>query len=314
MTEIYMMVGVPASGKSRIVAEEMKDNPLCLSRDKEGGKIIDLLPKMVQAISQGAPTIALDCTFLSQEQRAPFVAEAQKLGVPMHCWFFDTTPEQAQFNACWRMCERYGYVLREEHMKAVADDPNMFLPTVLFALFKKLEKPLATEGFASVKTFKSKKWSLPAKFTNKAVIFDYDDTLRRTKSGAKYPQTPDDVVAFHQAAKKLRALEAEGVILLGASNQSGVAKNAPSMAQAKACFEETNRQLGVGIAYDFDYSPAGPIVSWHRKPLCGMGVDAIWKHNLDPSKVIYVGDQTTDKTFAARCGFQFEWAKDFFGL
>ena len=314
MTDIYMMVGVPASGKSRVVEAELtpKNKPVCLSRDKEGGKVIDLLPKMLQAISGGAPSIVLDCTFLTQAERAPFIAAAQAAKSPMHCWFFDTPPELAQFNACWRMCERYGKVLREADMKGVKNDPNMFLPTVLFALYKKLEKPTDAEGFSSVRTIKPKRWALPAEFQHEAIIVDYDETVRSTKSGAKYPVTPDDIQAHPAAAKQLQQWKAEGRLILGASNQSGVAKNAPPMDVAHECFKETNRQLGVDIEYDFDYSPAGPISSWHRKPLPGMGVDAVWKHRLNPAKVLFIGDATSDKTFAQRCGFQFAYAVDIF--
>jgi HAD superfamily hydrolase (TIGR01662 family) len=181
-------------------------------------------------------------------------------------------------------------------------------------MIKKIEKPDASEGFHKLSTVKVQRWKLPARFCNAAVMIDYDGTVRDTKSGDKYPVHPNDVVAFPQAAKKLQALASKGIKLLGASNQSGVAKNKPTMEKCHECFQETNRQLGVDIEYDFDYSAAGPVTSWHRKPLPGLGVDAIWKHNLDPAKVVYVGDMTTDKTFAQRCGFRFEWAKDFFGL
>ena len=44
----------------------------------------------------------------------------------------------------------------------------------------------------------------------------------------------------------------------------------------------------------------------------GLGVHFIHKYKLDPSKCIMVGDMTSDRTFAKRLGFQFEWAKDFF--
>jgi HAD superfamily hydrolase (TIGR01662 family) len=317
-TEIYMMVGVPASGKSRAaqleIAPKHGEHLVYLSRDREGGKVADLIPKMQAAIAQEARAIVLDCTFVQREDRAPFVAAATAAGGQVHCWFFDTPPELAQWNACWRMCERHGRVLRQHELKDAKNDPNVFLPPALFGMAKKLEKPTAAEGFSSVRVIKPERWTLPAEFKNKAIILDYDGTVRDTKSGDKYPRDPKDVVAFPQAAKKLKAMQADGWKILGASNQSGVAKNDPPMAVARACFDETNRQLGITAEVDFDYSPAGPVSSWHRKPLPGLGVDAVWKHRLDPSLCIMVGDMTSDKTFASRCGFKFEWAKDFFKL
>jgi len=311
MTEIYMMAGVPGSGKST----EVKKLPphVYLSRDKEGGKVLSLLPKMHKAIADGAEIIVLDCTFLLPEHREPFLQAAEKAQVPVHLKFLDVSKEQAQFNLCWRMCERYGHVLRSEEMDEYKHDPNMFPPTVLFGWFKKMVRPQYAEGFDSVEVIKIGRWPLPSEFKNKAFIVDYDGTVRETKSGEIYPTDPSDVRALPQAAEKLQKIAKEGRLLLGASNQSGVAKGLLTMETARACFEEANRQLGVDIEYAFDYSRSGPITSWHRKPMPGIGVDFIWKHRLDPSQCVFVGDMTSDETFAQRCGFQFEWAKDFFG-
>jgi HAD superfamily hydrolase (TIGR01662 family) len=315
MTEIIMLCGVPGSGKSFLTKEELTDADAIISRDKEGGHIADLVPKVEAAVSQGAKKIVLDCTFVTREHRDHFTTVAAKLDVPIHCWFFDTSKEVSQFNICWRMLQRYGKVLRtKEDYAEHKDDPNMFPPAVMFAMFKRLVKPEQSEGFASMRIIKPKLWKLPPEFKNPAVILDYDGTVRDTKSDDKYPKDPSDVEVFPEAAKKLQALAADNVILLGASNQSGVAKNDPPMKVAKACFDETNRQLGVDIPVDFDYSPAGPAAGWHRKPFPGMGLDAVWKYKLDPTKVTMVGDMTSDKTFAKRCGFNFEYAKDFFGL
>ena len=44
-----------------------------------------------------------------------------------------------------------------------------------------------------------------------------------------------------------------------------------------------------------------------------MGVFLIEKHKLNPAETIMVGDQTTDKTFARRLGFEYVDQKDFFG-
>lgn len=322
MAEIYMLVGVPGSGKSHTCSpatkREFGGNFVCLNRDTEGGRTVSLVPKMEKALAEGAQCIILDCTFLKPEDREPFVASARQRDVPIHCWFFDTSKEQAQFNCCWRMVERYGRVLRtREDYAEVKQDPNMFPPSVLFSMFKKLKeygKPSKDEGFASMKIIKPQPWDLPAEFNGEAVMVDYDMTVRKTKSGNKYPTNPNDIEVFPEAAARLKELRDQGVLILGASNQSGVAKQNPSMKVAHECFQETNRQLGVDIEYDFDYSPAGPIISWHRKPMPGMGIDAVWRHKLDPARVTFVGDMTTDRTFAQRCGFRFEWAKDFFGM
>lgn len=312
---MIMLAGVPGSGKSFHTQKELADADVVLSRDELGGLIKDLVPKAEMAISQGAKKIVLDCTFLTKESREPFTALAAKTGTPLHVVFLDATKVVSQFNICWRMLQRCGKILRtKEDYKDFKSETWALPPAAMFAMFKKLEKPQQTEGFASVRVIKPGPWKLPTKFKNAAVILDYDGTVRDTKTGAKYPQHPDDVVAFPQAATKLQALAKDGMLLLGASNQSGVAKNKPPMKLAIACFDETNRQLGVDIPVDFDYSPAGPAAGWYRKPFPAMGLTAVWEHKLDPTKVTMVGDRTSDKTFATRCGFNFEYAKDFFDL
>lgn len=311
MPNVYMAIGIAGSGKSFHFNKELKDY-VHLSRDKEGGRTLSLVPKMEAAINSGAETIVLDCTFLTRDKREPFVAAAKRLGADIHAWYFKTTPEHAQFNICWRMCERYGKVLRTREDYAQAkDDPNIFPPMVHFQHNKQLQPPVTEEGFMSIRVFKSEPWALPAEFVNKAIILDYDGTVRETKSGNKYPLEPDDIQVY-PVGEMLRELQEDGYVILGASNQSGVAKNTPPMAMAHTLFQHTNKLIGVDIDYDFDYSAAGPVSSWHRKPMPGMGVDFIWKYKLDPSKVVYVGDMTTDKTFAKRCRFNFEWAEDFF--
>ena len=77
-------------------------------------------------------------------------------------------------------------------------------------------------------------------------------------------------------------------------------------------FQKKNELLEVGIDYMFCCHKVPPISCYCRKPGPAMGVHFIEKYQLDPAQCIMVGDQTSDQTFAKRCGFQFEWAKDFF--
>ena len=70
---------------------------------------------------------------------------------------------------------------------------------------------------------------------------------------------------------------------------------------------------GLGLEIRVRFCPHNvPPTCYCRKPQAGMGVGLIREHDLDPSQCVYVGDQTTDKTFAKRLGFQYEDAKSFF--
>ena len=77
-------------------------------------------------------------------------------------------------------------------------------------------------------------------------------------------------------------------------------------------FDYTNQQLGVDIEYVFCPHQSAPPMCYCRKPFAGFGVHFINKHKLNRKDTIFVGDMTTDKTFAARCGFQYVDQGEFF--
>jgi HAD superfamily hydrolase (TIGR01662 family) len=104
---------------------------------------------------------------------------------------------------------------------------------------------------------------------------------------------------------RLKEYIAKGYILLGVSNQSGVAKGVLTHEQAKACFDKTNELLGLDIDVSFCPHSVPPISCYCRKPGVGHGVEFIEKYKLDPALCIMVGDMTTDKTFSTRCGFKY---------
>lgn len=320
MAEVHMLSGVPGSGKSTTVKklQEVSGQAVVLNRDSLGRKvrIPDLVPMMADALNNGAERVILDNTHCTRKDRDPFTTLAQKMGVPIFCHFIDISMEAAQFNLCWRMCERYGHVLTKDEIKEKGKtDSNMFPPGVIYGFFKKLVKPTKAEGFnvINVTTVKKRTWKLPEDFHNKGAIFDYDGTLRECVGGnGMYPTDPSHIEIIKGVPKKLKALRDDGYILVGASNQSGVAKGVFTEAECRALFDATNEMMGVKIDVMFDTSRAGPPQTWHRKPMPGMLVDAIWKYKLNPDTTFFVGDKKTDKTCAQRAGIGFYWADKFF--
>jgi HAD superfamily hydrolase (TIGR01662 family) len=239
---------------------------------------------------------------------------AKQKGVPIRFVLLDTSLEDAQFNACLRMVERCGRVLHpEDHKKAPhKDDPGLFPVAVLYKYRNEFEEPEVKEGFDAVEKVKFVRQQR-SDWTNKAAIFDFDGTLRNHEGKQKYPVSPAEVRALLPRAAKVRACAAQGYLLLGASNQSGVAKAHLTAADAEACFAETLRQLGLTFR-EVRYCPhkVPPISCYCRKPGPGMGVELIVKYKLDPAQCIYVGDAGTDRSFAARCGFRFVDHNEFF--
>lgn len=310
MSKVTMVMGYPASGKSTVTKELAKKGATVLNRDTEGGTIAGLLPKMEVLLKDGKDII-LDNLFPTIEVRKPFIELAKKYAAHVHCAYMGTSIEDAQFNVVQRAIGLIGEFPTPEAIKK-AKHTNIFPPTVLFKYKKELQKPMTAEGFDTYETVPFVRKENP-EHINKALIVDYDGTLRECVGGNdKYPVNKSQVQIKPGRAEVLKAYKAKGYMLLGCSNQSGIAKGEVAEDVVKELFDYTNQQLGVDIEYRFCPHQSAPISCYCRKPMPGIGVEFILKHKLSRKDCIFVGDMTTDKTFAQRCGFQYVDQEEFF--
>jgi HAD superfamily hydrolase (TIGR01662 family) len=314
MPEVHLIIGPPASGKTDETEQFVKEGCVRISRDKTGGLVADLVPKVEVTLKRGK-SVVMDNTFPTAESRVQFVKAANALGADVHAHLMMTSIEDAQINALHRMWQRYKQVFLTQdeinsHPRA-KKDPNIFPSAVLFKYRKMFEKPTAAEGFASIRKIKFVRRPLGPEYCNGAVIFDYDSTLRRSKSGGKWPESVNDVELLPGRREVVRHLKHTGHLLLGVSNQSAIAKGLSEQV-AIACFEKTNKLLGADIEYHYCPHRVPPVSCYCRKPQSGLGVMLIEKHKLNPAECTYVGDAGTDRTFAARLGFRFAHADDYF--
>jgi HAD superfamily hydrolase (TIGR01662 family) len=312
MPKVVMICGAPASGKSTISKNFAVNGGYTeLNRDKVGGAVIDLLPHFEAALQNGQ-SVVIDNLFATKLSRSPFIVAAKKLGATVGCHWMATSIEDAVINALHRMWERYGKLfLTPADFKGVKD-PNMFPIAVFFKYKKELEKPTTDEGFEYV--VKIPFVRRPTNYTNKAIICDLDDTLRcvNPKNPQRYPITPDEVFLLPRRKEILQKYAKDGYLILGASNQSGVSKGTVTETNCIAAIERTNELLG-GILTHTEFCPHYvPPTCYCRKPASGMGVKLIEQFKLDPSKCVFVGDSTSDKTFATRLGIEFFDANTFF--
>lgn len=309
MNEVVMLMGIQASGKTSASQDFINKGYVHLNRDQIGGTLEKLVPMLSTQLSQGL-NVLLDNTFGTKKSRKPFIEACQQQNVPIRCLHMDTSIEHAQFNAAKRIINRYGKLLSLEEIKA-SKDPNVFPVAVLFSYHKNFEEPTTAEGFTAIEKIKFVRHKDPS-YNNKALILDYDGTLRQTISGQDYPIESSDVQVIPGRSAILQQYKSEGYLLLGVSNQSGVGKGKLSHGAAKACFDKTNELLGHDI--DYVYCPHGsfPIACYCRKPLPGWAVFFIEKYKLNASECIMVGDMTSDKTFAKRAGFKYFDQADFF--
>lgn len=311
MSLVYIVMGYPASGKSTIASNlAAKRNAIILNRDSAGGKVIDLLPQLEQHIKDGRNVI-LDNLFPNEASRAPFIQTAQKLHAEINCELVNISIEDAQFNFVQRAIGILGKFPTPEAIKE-AKHPNIFPPAVMFKYRKEFQTPAHHEGFRSIACHDFQRKDDPT-FTNKAIILDYDGTLRDCVNGnGKYPVAKDQIQIKINRKKVLDSYRERGYLLLGMSNQSGIHKGELTDELAHKLFQHTNHLLDVDIEYNFCPHQSAPISCWCRKPMCGRGVDMILKHKLNRKDCIMVGDFTSDQTFAERCGFQYVDQAEFF--
>lgn len=92
MSKVTMVMGYPASGKSTVTKELVAKGSVSLNRDTEGGKIVDLLPKMESLLNDNKD-IVLDNLFALAEVRKPFIDLAKKHGADISCLLMGTSIE-----------------------------------------------------------------------------------------------------------------------------------------------------------------------------------------------------------------------------
>ena len=308
--QITMVLGAPSSGKSTLTKELVSEETSVLNRDTEGGKIVDLLPKM-ESLIKDKKSIVLDNLFPTIEVRKPFLEMAKKYDIPIVCNWMKTSIEDATFNFVQRAIGILGTFPEPELVKK-SKHPNIFPPTVLFKYKKEFQKPTVDEGFSSINECNFLRKDDPA-FSNKAVIVDYDGTLRDCINGNdKYPVSAEQIKIKPNCKKILQSYKDKGYLLLGCSNQSGIAKGELTYDKAIELFNYTNNQLGLDIEYRFCPHQSAPISCYCRKPQVGIFVEFMLKHKLSRKDTIFVGDMTTDATFAKRSGIQYIDQSEFF--
>ena len=293
--EIVLIMGLPGAGKSTVARDFVAQGYARLNRDEAGGTLRDLVPDLEGLVRSGVTRVVLDNTYVTRASRALVVQAAARLGLPVRCVWLSTSIEAAQVNAAWRMVSKYGRLLEPDEMrKTVKRDVNSFAPGAQFRQQRELEPPDPSEGFSRVETMPFARTQDPS-MTNKALIV-----------------WCDDVDVFVERAPVLRRYYNQGWILLGLAWRPEIADKAMTTEQAEASFARMRESLAVPI--DILYCPhgGGPPVCWCRKPLPGLGVVFIQRHQLDPAQCLYVGTGPQDPGFARRLGFQYRVAADFF--
>lgn len=160
-----------------------------------------------------------------------------------------------------------------------------------------------------------------------ALLLDFDGTIRKSKSGNRFIQGPDDIELLPNVERILWQYRRQGYLILGVSNQGGVAFMIRPQSSINAEMDATLALFTSNpfhavkwcLHHEKGKHPALGHRSLMRKPDIGMlvmheyecfnaGYIIDWHHSL------FVGDRPEDEECAKRAGIAFQWSWDFFGF
>jgi HAD superfamily hydrolase (TIGR01662 family) len=313
--EVVVVMGIQGAGKSSEVDGYVARGYARLNRDLLGGELDDLVPRLDELLRSGQRRVVLDNTYGTRASRYAVIRRAHANGVPVRCRFLSTPLEDAYANVVLRVLSRYGKLLGPDEMKALAkEDPNLPPPQAMARWASSFEAPHVDEGFSVVEEIPFVRRAEPA-FTGKGLLLDVDGTLRKTKSGEIFPRTADDVELLPGRREVLARWIADGYSLFFVSNQSGIASETVTREAVDAAFAKTVDLLGLPVTeVAYCPHPSFPVGCFCRKPLPGMGIALMQRHELAREHLVMVGDLGTDEGFARSLGVKYVKAEDFFAV
>ena len=165
-----------------------------------------------------------------------------------------------------------------------------------------------------------------------AVLYlDLDGTVRQGKDDAlgRFVNGPDDVVVFPEAITMMQRWRRRGGLIVGVSNQGGIALGLVKYEQVALAMVETQRQTG-GLFDRIMFCQHHPDAAepemarcWCRKPSAGAVAEAAWglteirrgRNEIYPPHLgLFVGDRAEDEECARSAGLDFVWAADWRAL
>lgn len=152
----------------------------------------------------------------------------------------------------------------------------------------------------------------------RALILDFDGTIRRSKSGKTFSDGPDDIELIPGIEKWIWRYRDLGYLIFGLSNQAGVAHGFKTFEKCAAEFEATYALFKKNPFHMVRYcmhDGNGKVEPWNhrslgRKPDIGL----LYEMEVDSYKAgyivdwdisLFVGDRPEDEECAKRAGIPF---------
>lgn len=310
-SEILLVLGYPCSGKSTMIARQWSDYYHVVANQHTESSFAATMEKALTTSSRNSKRIVVECSSATRESRSEAIAKAKQYGVPITCKWIDASYVDSMFNVCWRFMEEFNRIIDTDDVRGeYANHHTALTIGALNSYRRAFEEPVYQEGFAHIEKIPFKRANQFGK--KKAVIFDYNGTLRESSGLFDFPVTPDEVRIMPNRTDKIINMQRKGYMLLGTSNEAGIYKKLIAKSKAVECFDRTNEMLGADINWTMCRHREDPVSCFCRKPNVGMGVYFIKRFMLNPSECIVVGSADSEKEFAQNCGFQYQDQKEFF--
>lgn len=312
-TNIVLMAGLPASGKSTITEKYAELGYTVLSLDKKSMTCATETASLDREIKKGNKVV-IDNTNTLLLTRMKFVDYAKSNNLTIGIHSINTTKDDCLINSLHRMYEQTGEIFMH-----ASDIPlkyksrtNLFVISPIFSMAKNFDKITKSEGYDQTEVTKFVR-NDNFGYTNKAVFVDLDGTVRKSNGVEPYPLELEDIEILKNSVETLKKYKSEGYKIIAVTNQSGIAKKVLTSKKVKELIDHTNSLLD-NVIDDYHFCPHLPPkdLCYCRKPQSGAGVLMMHKHQLDLKSCIMVGDATSDRTFAERLKIKYNHPNIFF--
>lgn len=312
-TNVILMSGLPASGKSTITKQYEDLGYKILSLDKKTMFSATETASLEKELNLGNKVV-IDNTNTLSDVRKKFIDCTKNHNLTIGVHSINTSKDDCLINSLNRMYERHGeiYMHISDIPAKYKSESNLFVITPIFTMAKNFEKVSKYEGFDQIEVSKFVRTDNYG-YTNKAIFVDLDGTVRKSNGELAYPVELEDIEILENSGDILRKYKSQGYKIIAVTNQSGISKKILTSNKVKELIEHTNKLLG-DVFDDYNFCPHLPPkdTCYCRKPQSGFGILMMHKHQLDLSSCIMVGDATSDKTFAERLKMKHQHPNFFF--
>lgn len=153
----------------------------------------------------------------------------------------------------------------------------------------------------------------------KALILDFDGTIRRSKSGRTFIESPEDVELIPNMGKWIWRYRDMGWLIFGVTNQAGVAHGYKTVEQVQLEMDTTLKLFRKGNPFDAIEccmsDGKGTKEPYNHRSLCrkpDIGMLVFHEQNafkngyiIDWDNSLFVGDRPEDEECAKRSGVPF---------